>query len=323
MKKIGILTSGGNASASNAAIHAVSKTCAKNGIELIGFYEGYHGLLKNKYTILTPSITSPRSLDNGSFLKSARSMAFKTQEGMQKALANIKEHELDAIIVIGGNGSLSGAWDLVKLGVPMMGIPATIDNDVPFTDFSLGVDTACNVVLDAILHIKEGAESILMENDFRVFLIEVMGRGCGYLTLASAISGDCDFALIPEIPFSMEKLAKDIVGKSQSGAPYATVLLAEGVARAADFSKELEEMTGIRPRIVVLGHTQRGGNPTHFDLTLAVRFGYKAVELLLKGEKNRMVALQNNKIVSVDLEQAVTSEKTIDPELAKIHEVLF
>lgn len=323
MKKIGILTSGGNASASNAAIHAVCKTCARNGIELIGFYEGYHGVLENKFTTLTPSITSARSLDNGSFLKSARSMAFKTEEGMKRALANIKEHELDAIVVIGGNGSLSGAWDLAKMGVTMMGIPATIDNDVPFTDFSLGVDTACNVVLDAIWHIKEGAESIVMENDFRVFLIEVMGRGCGYLTLASSISGDCDFAIIPEIPFNMDKLAKDIVEKSKSGAPYTTVLLAEGVSRAADFSDKLEAMTGIRPRIVVLGHTQRGGKPTHFDLTLAVHFGYKAIELLLKGEKNRMVALQNNKIVSVDLEQAVTSEKTIDPELAKIHEVLF
>jgi len=322
MKKIGILTSGGNASASNAAIHAVSKTCAKKGIELIGFFEGYHGLLENKFTTLTPSITSERSLDNGSFLKSARSMAFKTEEGMKRALANIKEHELDAIIVIGGNGSLSGAWDLAKMGVPMMGIPATIDNDVPFTDFSLGVDTACNVVLNAIYHIKEGAESILMENDFRVFLIEVMGRGCGYLTLASSISGDSDFAIIPEIPFSMDQLAKDIVEKSKSGAPYAMVLLAEGVARAADFGDKLTAMTGIRPRIVVLGHTQRGGKPSHFDLTLAVRFGYHAVELLSRGEKNRMVALENNKIVSVDLEKVVASTKAIDPELVRIHEAL-
>lgn len=322
MKRIGILTSGGNASASNAAIHAVCKTSYQKGIELMGFYQGYHGVVENKAILLNPLMTAEHTLDNGSFLKSARSHSFKTPEGFQKALSTLKSQEIDALVVIGGNGSLAGASNLAQAGISVIGIPATIDNDIPYTDFSLGVDTACNIVLDAIYRIKEGAESIVMENDFRVFLMEVMGRNCGYLALATSISGDCDFAIVPEIPFDMKKLAQSVVEKSKSGEPYALILLAEAVASADDFGDELERLTCIRPRLVVLGHTQRGGRPSHFDLILATRFGNYAVNFLMEGEKNKYVALQNNKIVAIDLEQISFGKKELDPELVKLHDML-
>lgn len=322
MKRIGILTSGGNASASNAAIHAVCKKSFQQGIELVGFYQGYHGVIENKAVILNPSITEEHTLDNGSFLKSARSLSFKTPEGLQKAIATLKIQNIDALIVIGGNGSLAGAHKLSQAGISVIGIPATIDNDIPFTDFSLGVDTACNIVLDAIHRIKEGAESIVMENEFRVFLMEVMGRGCGYLTLAASISGDCDFAIVPEIPFDMKKFAQAVVEKSKSGEPYTLILLSEAVATADDFGDELERLTCIRPRLVVLGHTQRGGRPSHSDLILATRFGNYTVDFLLQGKKNKYVALQHNKIVAVDLGKIEFTKKELDPELVKLHDML-
>lgn len=322
MGRIGILTSGGNASASNAVIHAVCKAAYKKNIELVGFYNGYSGIIDNKFDVLKPESTLKHALDNGSFLKSARSMAFLTDEGFKTAVMNLHNKNIDSLIVIGGNGSLAGAEKLAEAGISIIGVPATIDNDVSFTDITLGTDTACNVILEAVYRIREGADSILMEDDYRVFIIEVMGRKCGYLTLASSIAADSSFALVPEIPYDINKIADSLVKKSKSGDPYSIIMLAEGSDSAENFGAKIKNLTGIKPRIVVLGHTQRGGQPTYYDLTLAARFGYHAVEFISDKQNNVITALQNNRIVPVDLKKVTSTHKDLDPELVKLRKSL-
>ncbi len=318
MKRLAILTSGGDCSGMNAAIRAAARTAIANDVEMIGYRKGYAGLLKNDYIVLNSLAVSGVLQRGGTFLQSARSAEFRTDEGRKRALDNLMKEKVEGLIVIGGDGSLTGALALDKLGFPVIGIPGSIDNDIPYTDMSLGVDTALNNILYAVDCIKDTASS----HD-RAFIVEVMGRNSGYLASTAAIATGAEFAIIPEVELDLSEMCHQLRQRYEEGRTNALIIMAEGAGHAATIAEGIKHAIGFETRVTVLGHYQRGGAPTVFDRLLGSRFGKKSVELLLSGTKGVMVGLAANALTSTLLEMVVNGgQKRLNQDLMQMADIL-
>ncbi len=317
MKRIGILTSGGDCSGMNATIRSATRTALARGVQVVGFRKGYAGLLKGDFIEMTTREVAGILHRGGTFLQSARSEEFRTVLGREKAVRHLQEFGVEGLVVIGGDGSLNGALALHKLGVPVIGVPASIDNDIAFTDMALGVDTALNNIIYAVDCIKDTASS----HD-RAFVIEVMGRNSGYLASMSAIATGAEYAIIPEVEHDVADLCNQLRRRYEEGRSNAIIILAEGAGRAQNIADNIKDAIGFETRVTVLGHYQRGGAPSVFDRLLGSRFGNAAVEQLLAGEMGKMVGLCCGEICSTLLETVVVSEKTTQDELHELSKIL-
>jgi 6-phosphofructokinase 1 len=317
MKKIGILTSGGDCSGMNAAIRSAVRTALRLNVKVDGIRKGYVGLMKSDVIPLDSKTVSGVMHRGGTFLQSARCKEFCSVEGGRQAVDNLRQLGIDGLIVIGGDGSLNGALALHRLDFPVIGIPASIDNDIPFTDMSLGVDTALNNILYAVDCIKDTASS-----HARAFVIEVMGRHSGYLASIAAIATGAEFALVPEQEFDLSEICHLLRARYEEGRDNAIIMLAEGAGRAQDIADSIKDAIGFETRVTVLGHYQRGGAPTVFDRLLASRFGKKAVELLVAGQRGLMVGLSCNSITVTPLEDVSRGDKRPQDEMLRLAEML-
>jgi 6-phosphofructokinase 1 len=310
MKKIVVLTSGGDSPGMNAAIRAVVRTGIFHGLEVFGVERGYTGLIEGQIFPMNISSVGGIMQRGGTILKTSRCEKFKTKEGLDIALQKLKEFNIDGLITIGGDGTLRGIRELSALGVKTMGVPATIDNDLSKTDMAIGVDTALNTVMGAIDKIKDTASS-----HERAFIIEVMGRNSGYLALMGGIAGGVEVILIPEISYNLREISLRLKEGYQRGKAHCIIIIAEGVGKTYEVSKFLEDKIGFEMRVTILGYLQRGGSPSAFDRLLASRLGAAAVEHLLKGETSKMVGLMGNKIEATDLEVVLSQQKIISQDL--------
>jgi len=317
MKKIGILTSGGDCSGMNAAIRSAMRTALGNNIDVVGYRKGFLGLIKNDYIDMDNRSVSGIVQRGGTFLQSARCEEFKLESGQQKALENLQKLSVEGLIVIGGDGSLNGALALDRMSFPVIGIPASIDNDIPFTDMSLGVDTALNNIIYAVDCIKDTASS-----HARAFVIEVMGRNSGYLASISAIASGAEYAIVPEVPYDVSDICTHLRRRFQEGRDNAIIMVAEGAGRAQTIADTIKDAIGFETRVTVLGHYQRGGAPTVFDRLLGSRLGKRAVELLLQEERGKMVGLFCHDIVATPLEEVVRSAKMPQEDMLRLAEML-
>jgi len=321
MKRIAVLTSGGDAPGMNAAIRAVVRTGIDRGWEVFGVRHGYAGLIGSDMTALSARDVGGILQRGGTVLGSARSAEFETEAGREKAIRCLNAQGIEALVVIGGNGSQTGAACLFRMGFPVVGVASTIDNDLFGSDITIGVDTALNIALEAIDRLKTTASS-----HQRAFLVEVMGRRCGYLALMAAIAGGAEAVLLPEFDTDPEALAAELHGVYLRGKPHAIVVVAEGVkhnaeALAAYFRKNQERL-GFDLRVTTLGHVQRGGQPGAFDRILATRLGGGATEALAKGERGVLVGFIKGEIVTTPLADVVGKQKSLDPRLVALAGVL-
>lgn len=307
MKKIAVLTSGGDSPGMNAAIRAAVRTGIFHDLEVFGIERGFTGLMEGQIFPMNLVSVGGIMQRGGTILKTSRSEKFKTKEGLDIALKKLQEFGIDGLVNIGGDGTLRGTRDLSALGVKTIGIPATIDNDLHKTDMAIGVDTALNTVIEAIDKIKDTASS-----HQRAFVVEVMGRNSGYLALMSGIAGGVEAILIPEISYNLQEINLKVKEGYQRGKTHCIVVIAEGVGKTNEVSKYLEDKIGYETRVTILGYLQRGGSPSAFDRLLASRLGAAAVKLLLKGETGKMVGLIGNKIEATDLEVVLSQQKTIN-----------
>ncbi|MCA9902881.1 MAG: 6-phosphofructokinase [Anaerolineae bacterium] len=304
MKRMAVMTSGGDAPGMNAAIRAVVRTAMEHNVEVFGIRQAYTGLLNGDLEQLTSTEVSGILQRGGTILQTARCEEFRTELGQKKGLRRLNEKGIEALIVIGGNGSLTGALKLHELGVPVIGIPGSIDNDVYGTDMSIGVDSALNIILDALDRLRDTATS-----HQRAFLIETMGRNSGYLALMSAILGGAEIVVTPERPKTFEEVASALEDAYIRGKSHAIAVIAEGAPiRTTDYMDYLnnQKAVGFEVRLTILGHIQRGGSPSAFDRLLATRMGVHAVNMLLNGETGLMTAMQGRKIEALPLEEAVS-----------------
>jgi len=303
MKKIAVLTR--DCAGVNAAIRSVVRTAVAYDIEVVGILKGYDGLIDNKSVSLDRRSVSGIINRGGTILKTARSQRFYDESWQNQAVKNILDNDIEGLIVIGGNGSLTGAHVLAeKYNIPVVGIPATIDNDITGIDMSIGADTAVNVALDALDKIRDTATSLE-----RIFVVEVMGRKCGYIALQLALAGGCEEVLVPEIEFNMERMCKEIKRGNDKGKVSWIVIVAEGKAKAHDIASIITEKTGFETRVAVLGHIQRGGCPTAIDRIMAARLGNYAVEVLRNGQSDLCVGLKDEELITVPLNLAIQSKK--------------
>lgn len=318
IKKIAVLTSGGDAPGMNAAIRAVARSCAYYNLDCIGVYRGYQGLIENDFELLTAR--SVRNIINrgGTFLKSARSKEFRTEEGREKAYKNLRKAGIDALVVIGGDGTFTGAMKLQEEhGFPVVGIPGTIDNDINGTDYCIGYDTALNTVVEAIDKIRDTASS-----HNRLFLVEVMGRDAGDIALNSGIGAGAEEILIPEEDKGIEQMLFSLERSRKSGKTSSIIVVAEGEKSGKNIFELAEyigeNLEGYDIRVSVLGHIQRGGAPSCFDRVLASRLGVGAIEALLRGENKVMVGVTNRVVTSVEFEVAIKGNRPLDKELRRV-----
>ena len=322
MKKIGVLTSGGDAPGMNAAIRAVVRSASAMGMEVIGIEKGYLGLLKNLYHEMGPRSVSDILHRGGTILQSARCPEFKKPESVELAVKNAKAMGVEGLVVIGGDGSFRGARDLSLAGLPTVGIPGTIDNDIGCTDYTIGFDTALNTVQDAIDKIRDTCRS----HD-RCSVVEVMGRDAGYIATNVGIACGAEAILIPEKNFDFKRdILSEIKAGIKRGKEQHLIIVAEGVTKdnmsALKMASRIEEETGIETRATILGHIQRGGNPTVKDRVVASRMGVAAVDLLNQGLGNRIVAIEGDNIVDYDILEGLNIHKQLDPELFGVAEIL-
>ena len=318
MKKIAVLTSGGDAPGMNAAIRAVVRTAIHNGIEVMGVQRGYSGLINGELFTMDRTSVSDIIQRGGTILRTARCPEFKDEEVRKKAAKILQAYGVEALVVIGGDGSFTGAKLLSKLGIKTIGIPGTIDNDLAYTDFTLGFDTALNTVVDAINKIRDTSTS-----HERVSIVEVMGRNCGDLSLYAGICGGAEAIIVPEVEaFDRDELCKTILEGKNKGKMHNLVILAEGIGGAFELAEYVENITGIETRATVLGHIQRGGSPSASDRVLASRMGAKAVEVLLEGKTSRVIGIRDNKIIDQDIDEALDMESKFDTELYEIAKIL-
>lgn len=318
IKTIGVLTSGGDAPGMNATIRAVVRMGINKGFKVMGIERGYEGLLKGEVYELNARSVSDIINHGGTMLKTARSKDFKTEEGVKKGKYMADVFKIDALVVIGGDGSFKGARELSNTGLPVIGIPGTIDNDISCTEYTIGFDTALNNVVDAIDKIRDTAYS-----HERCSVIEVMGRRAGYIALNVGIAGGAESIILPEKKFNINNdILKPIIEGRNRGKKNYIVVLAEGVGGAIDISQKITEITGMECRATILGHIQRGGKPTVQDRYMASLMGCKAITVLLEGRKNRIIALKNNNIVDIDINEALEMKKSIDDESVEISKIL-
>lgn len=301
VSRIGVLTSGGDAPGMNAAIRAVVRTALYYDLQVFGVMGGYLGLYQNEIRPLVRQDVSDRINRGGTFLGSARFAEFKQLKVRQHAIRNLQAHGIDALVVIGGDGTYMGAKSLTEMGYPCIGLPGTIDNDVPGTDYSIGYNTALNCVLDAIDRLRDTSSS----HD-RISLVEIMGRDCGDLTLAAAVAGGAEYVIVPEIAFDEEILLQNVVAGQLNGKKHAIICITERITDVTQLAKRIEQQTGRETRATVLGHIQRGGAPTAFDRVLASQMGSYAVQLLRAGGGGFCVGIQNDRLVHHDINHALT-----------------
>lgn len=308
VKTIGVLTSGGDAPGMNAAIRAVVRTALSRGLQVKGIRHGFNGLLTGDIVDMNLRSVSEIIHRGGTVLYTARCLEFKTEEGQKKAADACRENDIDAVVIIGGDGSFRGAKDLAAQGIPCIGIPGTIDNDIACSDYTIGYDTAMNTAVEMIDKLRDTTQS----HD-RCSVVEVMGRNAGYIALNTGIAVGALVTLVPEVPYHLQR---DIVDRmtitAKTGKRHFIIIIAEGVGHAGDLATEIQNATGIDSRATVLGHVQRGGSPSLRDRVTASRMGYHAIELIRKGIYNRVVATKAEAIVDYDIAVALSMSKTLD-----------
>ena len=307
MKKIGVLTSGGDAPGMNAAIRAVVRTARARGLSVFGVNRGYNGLMENDIFEMDLRSVSDIIDRGGTILYSARSPKFKTEQGMDLAVEVCKRNNIDGLVVIGGDGSFRGARDLSLKGIPCVGIPGTIDNDISCTDYTIGLDTCLNTIVQSVDRVRDTSES----HD-RCTVVEVMGRKAGYLALESGIAVGASYIIIPAKPYSLDEVIKRMKETLKTGKRHFVIVVAEGIGGVANLAKRIEEETGIESKSVILGHVQRGGSPSAKDRIVAGLMGNYAVDLLLQGKSNRVVAIKKDEIIDYDIYEALNMTKSID-----------
>ncbi len=318
VKRIGVLTSGGDAPGMNAAIRAVARTAAKLGIECVGIRRGWAGLIAGDITLLDSSSVSHIINRGGTMLYTARSDEFRTQAGQQKAAGTCKLLGLDGIVAIGGDGTFRGAQDLSKYGVAVVGIPGTIDNDIVCTDYTIGFDTAANTAVECIDRLRD-----TMQSHERCSVVEVMGRHAGYLALYVGMSVGATAVLVPEKEFNFEEDVAEKIRRSRlNGKTNFMIVVAEGAASAVDVGKQIEKELGLDPRVTILGHIQRGGCPTAKDRVMATRMGYEAVRVLAEGKTNRVICADDDVIRDVDIDEGLAMKKTLNAEEYAVMEAM-
>jgi len=321
MKRIAVLTSGGDAPGMNAAIRAVVRTGLDKGWDVFGVRHGYVGLVNDNFAALGARDVGGIIQQGGTILGSSRCPEFKTEEGRSKALRTLRQHDIDALVVIGGNGSQAGAYELSKTGYPVIGVASTIDNDLYGSEMTIGVDTALNIALEAIDRLKITASS-----HQRAFVVEVMGRDCGYLALMAGIAGGAEFVIIPEIEADPEIVAARLRADYQKGKAHALVVVAEGAyynaQRLQHYFEEHHERLGFELRVTTLGHVQRGGAPSAFDRLLGTRMGAAATEHLTRGEHGILAGLVNGTIAPTPLAEVVARKKQVDLNLLELARAL-
>jgi len=329
VKKIGVLTSGGDAPGMNPAIRSVVRTAVYRNKDVIGFYNGFSGLLDGNYTEMTRRSVGDIVHRGGTILRTARCREFETKEGREKAYKKIDNLDIGGLIIIGGNGSLTGGKLLnEEFGIPVIGIPATIDNDLAMTEFCIGFDTAMNTVLDALNKIRDTATS-----HERTFVVEIMGRDAGYLALYTGMAGGAESILIPEIEFRLDDIINNCKAGFERGKLHNIIVVAEGAGKDLKGDKDnrnigniignhIRNELSVETRVTILGHLQRGGSPTARDRIISTQMGSKAVDLLLDGEESRMISCQANNIVDVSLDKALNKEKSIDMDIYNLARIL-
>ncbi|MDB2658066.1 6-phosphofructokinase [Flavobacteriaceae bacterium] len=322
INKLAVMTSGGDSPGMNAAIRSVVRTCAYYKIECVGIYRGYQGMIEGDFTSLTARSVNNIINKGGTILKSARSDEFRTSEGRKKAHENLIKQHIDGLVVIGGDGSFTGAVIFNKeYGFPVIGIPGTIDNDIFGTSHTLGYDTALNTAVEAIDKIRDTASS-----HNRLFFVEVMGRDAGFIALNAGVGAGAEEILIPEENLGLDRLLESLIKSRKSGKSSSIVVVAEGDKSGKnvfELAKYVEDnMPEYDVRVSVLGHMQRGGSPSCFDRVLASRLGVKAVEILIDNKTNLMVGLKNNIVITTDLEEAITGGHSINSELLRVSDIM-
>ncbi|WP_353894102.1 6-phosphofructokinase [Proteinivorax hydrogeniformans] len=317
MKKIAVMTSGGDAPGMNAAVRAVVRKSIYHGLEVYGIHRGFLGLLNGDIKPMNLSSVADIIQRGGTVLRSARCEEFKLKENQKKAAQILKSKEIEGIIVIGGDGSFQGAACLAAQGIKAIGVPGTIDNDIPYTDYTIGFDTAVNTALDAINKTRDTATS-----HERTFVIEVMGRNCGDIALAAGLAGGAESILVPEIEYDIEQVCKRLNKGAERGKLHSIILVAEGVASGFEVGEQIKKRTGFETRVIVLGHIQRGGMPSSFDRVLASKLAAKAVDLLIEGQSSKMVGIKENKVIYVDILEAIKAPKKFDREMYELAKIL-
>lgn len=318
MKKIGVLTSGGDAPGMNAAIRAVVRTACVNGMEIVGIKQGYNGLIQDNVEELNLRSVSGIINRGGTFLNTARSPRFQTEEGQEVAIQTLQKHGIEGLVVIGGDGSFRGALELAKKGIACVGIPGTIDNDIACSEYTIGYDTAMNTAMELIDKLRDTAQS-----HNRCSIVEVMGRHAGYIALNTGIACGATAILIPEFEVNLQKdVIARIIRNKDLGRRHFIILVAEGVRLTKEVEVLVKELTGIETRTTILGHVQRGGSPTLRDRVTASKMGQFAVQLLAQGKSKRVVALKDGQLVDYDIIEALAMTKTItEEELLMAHEL--
>lgn len=321
MKRIAVLTSGGDAPGMNAAIRSVVRTGIDRGMEVLGVRRGYAGLVEGQMTPLSARDVGGIIQRGGTILGSARCAEFREDEGRRKAVRNLEQSGVEGLIVIGGNGSQTGSHELSKLGLNVVGIASTIDNDLVGSDMTIGVDTALNTALEAIDRLKDTASS-----HNRAFAIEVMGRDSGYLAVTAGIGGGAEVVLVPEVDVEPEQVAREMRAAFDRGKPHAIVIVAEGAKygaqELADHFKAHQEVVPFELRVTILGHVQRGGSPLAFDRLLASRLGAGAVDLLARGDHGKLVGMIKGELTATPLEEVAGKRRPVDMELYRLANVL-
>lgn len=317
MKTIAILTSGGDAPGMNAVIRSVVRTAIYNDLKVLAIKEGYNGLIKGDIETMTLSSVADIIHRGGTILRTARSDEFMTEEGINQALEVIKKFKIDAIVALGGDGTLRGARELARRGVKVIGVPCTIDNDLGYTDYTIGFLTAVETAVSAISKLRDTSES-----HGRAIVLQVMGRNCGDIALYSGIAGGAESIVIPEVKLDTDAIIKKIQNGRKRGKKHHIIVAAEGALDAYELARIIEEKGAIETRVTVLGYVQRGGVPTVQDRILASDFGYEAVNLLLSGKSGLALGYRSGKIIEVDIDEALETKKAFDKDQLKMVDIL-
>ncbi len=318
IQTIGVLTSGGDAPGMNAAIRAVVRTGVYHGLKVMGIKRGYNGLINGDMEEFDARGVAETLQKGGTILQTARCLEFKEEAGVKKGVEIAKVFGLDGLIVIGGDGSFRGARDLSRAGLPTVAVPGTIDNDIACSEYTVGYDTCLNTVKDAIDKLRDTSTS-----HERCSVIEVMGRNAGYIAINAGIACGAEVVLIPEVPFDFdEDVLRPILEGKARGKKHSIVIVAEGIGGVIEMAKEIQEKTGIESRATILGHVQRGGSPSVRDRVIASEMGAAAVELLLAGKSNRIVCMQNSRVIDVDIEEGLAMKKEIPQSLIELSKKL-
>jgi len=318
VKRIGVLTSGGDSPGMNAAIRAVVRTAARRGIECVGIRRGYQGLIRGDISVMEPDSVSRIINRGGTMLYTARSKEFMERSGLERAVDTCKLLGLDGIVAIGGDGTFRGLQTLSKHGICVVGIPGTIDNDIPCTDYTIGFDTAVNTAVECIDRLRD-----TMQSHERCSVVEVMGRNAGYLALAVGLSVGATAVVVPEEQYDFQTHVAEKIRRARlSGRTNFMIVVAEGAASAMEVGGQIRSELGLDPRVTILGHIQRGGDPTAKDRIMATRMGYEAVDVLLAGRTNRVICARGEQVVDVDIDEGLAMHKALNSEESEVMECM-